>query len=320
MRKTDIYSLRHQHQRSADDADQTEFRALQLGTAVIGSGFYDDRVASAVDDFRGQGPESASWAEDDLVSDAAVGAIHKEIERRIELLPSAYPFKLEAGGGLNYTPCEHNIYELLLATTLAPSLTRGPFVQLPRSFERLASQLVGHYFGTDLTIIHTGSPRDAEVGIRFTDAMNHVCKECNEPTWHPRNDLPKEPDNGDAGVDFVLRKLAPDARPIGQFFVLGQCACGNDWQTKFQDLSLKKFLKWFNPFSLVDPIRVFATPYHVTEGWLYESSREAGVIFDRSRLAAIASGPAARKLVSEWKERADELIDLVRSASLAKGS
>lgn len=46
--------------------------------------------------------------------------------------------------------------------------------------------------------------------------------------------------------------------------------------------------RWFNPLSLVDPVKSFATPRHVADDLLREASREAGIVFDRSRLVLTA--------------------------------
>lgn len=309
MTKTDIHSLRHQRQRASKDADQSELKALALDSAVVATGTYDDRVASAMDDFLAEGPDAPDWAREDLATDAAVGATQDEIERRMKLLGDAYPFQLKSGN-LEYVARKHPIYEFLLVTAVSPSLTAGDFVKLPRSFERVASKLVGLYVGSDVEVIHTGWPRDNSLG--FAKAMADVCASCVEPKWQPQDGLPSAPPaNGDGGVDFVVRKLPPDGRAIGQMFLLGQCACGNDWDTKFNDLNMSSFGKWFNPFSLVPPVRAFATPYCLVDGWLAEASREAGIIFDRIRLTALASRPEAAALVIAMEPIVGPLIELV---------
>ena len=47
--------------------------------------------------------------------------------------------------------------------------------------------------------------------------------------------------------------------------------------------------RWFNPLSLVEPVKSFATPRHVADDLLREASREAGIVFDRSRLVLAAA-------------------------------
>ncbi|EIE49616.1 hypothetical protein C357_17930 [Citreicella sp. 357] len=84
-------------------------------------------------------------------------------------------------------------------------------------------------------------------------------------------------------MDFIFWPPLLDNRSIAQQFFLGQCACGNDWDTKFDDLNLKKLFKWFDA-AVVDPVRLFATPFHIVDAVLIESSREAGFVFDRARI------------------------------------
>lgn len=308
---TDPYGLRHQKQRSAADADQAEFLAIKNGSSAPDAGIYDERVAGAMDDHERQDEiDAESWQEEDLKYDDAVGRVHEEIERRCETLGPAYPFEIHSGG-INYVPNDNLIYEFLLAICNANTLTKGKYVRLPRVFERLSARLIAAYLGDGTRFLHTGAPRDKEIGISFKDAMNTVASETSEWKWGPDEGLPDEPQNGDSGCDFVVWPKPPDNRQIGQLFFLGQCACGNDWDTKLSDLTVKNLGKWFNPLSIVDPVRCFTTPHHITDAMLKEASREGGYIFDRARLVGI--GHACKKLTVEVSIQNEmrNLIDLV---------
>ena len=308
---TDPYSQRHQAQRAAADADQVEFSALRNGSAVVDSGIYDDRVAGAFDDFDVTDPSVTEvWHHEDLRLEAAIGKIHEEIERRSVILKCAYPFKLE-GGTLSYLPRNSRIYEFFLSICNSSTLTSGDHVELPRMFERIAAKLVASYLGEYTQYIHTGWPRDQEIGISFRKAMRTVSERTGEWKWGPEEELPDDPNQGDEGCDFVVWPDAPDGRKIGQLFVLGQCACGNNWQDKYNDLDLKKFQKWFHPLSLVEPVRSFATPHHVTDALLREASRQGGLFFDRARLTTIAFRAKEDALDEKMKEIINRLINLV---------
>lgn len=309
---TDPYSLRHQAQRAAGDADQAEFFALKNGSTVIDIGIYDERVAGAMDDFDPMdGADRASWHEEDLKYDSAVGNILAEIERRTQFMGSAYPFTV-SGGTIKYTPQKHPVYEFLLSICNAATLTTGEFVQLPRLFERLSARLVAAYFGSNTRFIHTGAPRDPEIGSSFRNAMQTVAKQTGEWTWGPDEGLPNEPWQGDAGCDFIVWPKPPDGRKIGQLFLLGQCACGNDWSTKFYDLTVSNLRKWFNPLSTVDPVRCFTTPHHVTDAMLEDASRQAGVIFDRARLVSICKDLPDTDFEKQMRTDMVKLIDLTQ--------
>ncbi len=307
----DPYSLRHQAQRSASDADQVEFSALRNGSSLADSGIYDERMAGAMDDYEvPDGLDHAPWQDEDLKNDSAVGLVHEEIERRRDTMGAAYPFRVR-GATLDYVPNGGLLYEFLLAICNAETITSGRYVRLPRLFERLSARLVAAYLGDRTRFLHTGAPREEDVGRSFRQAMLTLAEATSEWQWGPDEDLPEEPANGDSGCDFVVWPAPPDGRPIGQLFFLGQCACGNDWDTKFNDLTLKRLSKWFNPLSVVDPVRCFATPHHVTDSMLREASREAGYVFDRARLASIAHRSPDGTLETHVQEEMRALVDLV---------
>ena len=311
MTRTDPYSLRHQAQRSAGDADQAEFLALKKGSMIVDAGIYDERVAGAMDDFETQDVAvGESWHAEDLKYDSAVGQIHEEIERRRAIMEARYPFSIE-GGTLVHSPSENSIYEFLLAICNAETITAGEHVRLPRLFERLSARLVAAYFGADTRFIHTGAPRDPEVGSSFKEAMLTVAEKTSEWRWDPEPDLPDEPVHGDSGCDFVVWPVPPDGRQIGQLFILGQCACGNNWDTKLNDLTIKKLEKWFKPLSIVDPVRCFTTPFHITDAMLKDASRDGGIVFDRARLVGISHRAANGTIGQDILSRMNELITLV---------
>lgn len=312
MTRTDPFSLRHQAQRSANDADQAEFLAFKNGSMVVDSGVYDERVAGAMDDFEARDTAALElWHREDLKYDSAVGKIHEEVERRQKIMGDMYPFALETGA-LVYKPSETCVYEFFLAICNAKTITTGKYVDLPRLFERLSARLVAAFFGPHAIYVHTGQPRDPDIGASFKDAMVTVADRSAEWRWGPDEGLPEQPVNGDGGCDFVVWPYPPDGRQIGQLFVLGQCACGNDWPTKFNDLTVKKLQKWFNPLSIVDPVRCFTTPFHVTDAMLKEASREGGLIFDRARLVGITQKMPEGIIEPEVMEQLSELIDLVK--------
>ena len=314
MKLTDPYSQRHQAQRAAKDADQAEFSALRNGSVVVDSGVYDARVAGVFDDFDVNDPSVTEiWHREDLKYDTPVGKIYEEIERRADILEYAYPFELDQGT-LSYSPRNQSIshiYAFFLSICNSHTLTVGNYAWLPRIFERITAKLVASYLGEYARYIHTGSPREPEIGTSFREAMQTVSERAGEWQWDPDDGLPNDPGQGDEGCDFVVWPAAPDGRKIGQLFVLGQCACGNNWQDKYKDLDIKKLQKWFNPLSLVEPVRSFATPHHVTDALLREASREGGLFFDRARLTMIAFRAKEDVLDERMKRCIKRLVDLV---------
>lgn len=310
---SNTYSNRRREQKISVDADQAEYSAVLYGTAVVDAGIYDDRVANALQDDPEADAETPTWQRwqlDDVLNDQRVGGVHEEVERRLALMGDAYPFTL-SGSNLAYNASSTGLYEFCLATSCARSLTEGEYVHLPRTFERLCAQIVKEYLGHNSHAVHVGWPRDETVGTRFEAAMRHLHLQSREWIWAPQPDLSEDPaEVRDEGVDFVVWKRAVDGR-IGQLFILGQCACGNDWDTKFDDLNLGKLRKWFHPVTYVEPVRAFATPHVLSEGHLINAHRDAGLVFDRVRMALIAERAVAPDDILGWQPRLGELASLV---------
>ena len=312
MKTPNDYRRRHEAQRFVENADYAEFCALRDGNAELDSGVYGERVAGTLNDLDVNAHEGKNWQRNDLEYDTAVGRTREEVERRMRILGDVYPFRLQKET-LFHASGVSIVYEFFLSICNATTLASGSHVRLPRLFERIAARLVAAYFGQHATSIHTGAPRSQDTGSSFMQAMQNVAAQTGEWAWGPDDGLPGEQHQGDEGCDFIVWLTASDRRKIGQLFVLGQCACGNDWQSKYGDLDLKKLQKWFNPLSVVDPVRSFATPHHVTDPVLREASRQGGLFFDRARLTMTAHGADGDVVDGEMKESMANLIDLVLS-------
>ena len=304
---------RNASQRCSTDADKVEVNAIRSGYAVVDSGADDERVSGVQDDLAVEASpvgDAETWQLDDLVRDDSAGAIQVELFRRAELLGSAYPFRLEDGTLLYGREAGATVYEFLLAASL-PAYAREPYLKLASAFERVATQIVAAYFGANARSIHIGWPRAQGGSFRKMAAELH--RRTGEWRWGPEDGLDPK-DVKDDGCDFVIWLDASDARQVGQLFVLGQCACGNNWLDKLADLDVKKMARWFKPLSLVDPVRSFATPRHVADDLLREASRKGGLIFDRSRLVrAVESAGGDSVLDVETVASMVELVERLRA-------
>ena len=298
-------------QRLSSDADRVELEALASGYTVIDSGAEDELVAGVLDDLAADSMSPANseeWQRSDLIRDDSVGLIHGELATRLDLLGMAYPFDLHQGT-LIYAKDRHSpIYEFLLSAS-SSKFVSGRHAELPRTFERVATRLVTCYFGANAKGMHIGWPRDGNTSFKAAAAQLHSCT--GEWHWGPEESLDPG-DVKDEGCDFVVWLHPSDGRQIGQLFVLGQCACGNNWQDKYGDLNIKRMEKWFNKLSTVEPVRAFATPWHVGDYLLREASRQAGLLFDRARLVLIASMAGTSAFDNETLARMDDLTALVR--------
>ncbi|WP_027530114.1 hypothetical protein [Bradyrhizobium sp. WSM3983] len=306
----DIHTNRNFHQSIISNADQTELSAIKFGSVVIDSGIQDDRIADALDDYDPALTHLSAWQSRDLKLDTAVGDVSNVLSERSAMLKGAYPFDIK-DGRLVYQPRKSRFYEFCLLITLAKDITTGEYTQLPRSFERICAVLVRTYLGKHAKAIHVGAPRDDVVGKTFQQAMESVQKETGEWIWDPEQGMPVDTSvGGDEGVDFIVWADAMDARR-GHLFVLGQCACGNDWPNKFNDLDLERLKKWMRPLSHVTPVRSFTTPFQMSEGMLRDAQRLAGLVFDRARLAILAHDGLTDPEYEKWEKKLPALCDLV---------
>lgn len=302
MAKTD-WESRKEDERTAKNADQTEFLALKFGSCPLDEGTRDDRTADAMDDFGALDDiNNAQWAVDDSKVDDAVGAIADEVERRFLLMGPFYPF-VKDGNTLTYHRSHTLTYELCLAISSAPTITQSPFNSLPPAFERLCRDVVKCFAGTNASALRTGWPIDDqdERTAKFKSVVDLINKDTQEWVWRPAHGMPEDPshkDVKDLGIDFAVWKKFPDDRK-GMLFLLGQCACGDDWTGKFGDLNIKEIEDdWFRFLSVAAPMRLFAVPHHIPNKTYFEEvNRKAGLTLDRARIVMIAENDANRDLV-----------------------
>ncbi|RZK58475.1 MAG: hypothetical protein EOO87_00145, partial [Pedobacter sp.] len=86
----------------------------------------------------------------------------------------------------------------------------------------------------------------------------------------------------DRSLDIIARKPWDDLRP-SQIVLLIQCAAGNNWKQKLNDLNLTAWTKYIHFAAM--PIKGFTVPVIISdETALQEHSYDAGIIIDRARL------------------------------------
>jgi hypothetical protein len=142
--------------------------------------------------------------------------------------------------------------------------------------------------------------------------MRKVNERTKEWIWRPQRDFGDDPQTtGDEGIDFIVWKEMPDNR-VGKLFILGQCACGDDWSTKFNDLNLGKINKWFQPLCYAQPpVRAFTTPHHLSDMSLVNAQTQAGIVFDRARLALIGEAFYSDPELVKWHPQIEELVAMI---------
>lgn len=129
-----------------------------------------------------------------------------------------------------------------------------------------------------------GFPRDSldPKYKSFKSALELLKNMIQEGTITPN---PVSRNQKDAGLDIVVWRNFPDGK-TNKFIFLGQCAAGNDFKDKRNDI-LK--IDGFFTF-LTTPIKGFFVPHELDDDDWGELSftRYIGIIFDRSRIASYA--------------------------------
>ena len=295
------------------NADEAELNALKRGVTPIDVGLADDIIA---DEHHSDLPEHGyTWRDEEFALDMATGPVIQEIDRRISLGAASYPFVRE-GNSLHYNPSETLIYELCLETSLQKNLSSKPFNQLPILFELVVTEVAKCYLGHSAEGIRTGAPshNPIERPTNFKALMERV----NEltkgefpwiPTVHLKDgESPTAPK--DEGLDFVVWKPFGDFR-MGQLFILGQCACGDDWESKFNDLQVERLERWINPVSIAKFLRAFSVPHHIPGHAIFSDvCRRAGITFDRLRISKVAEENALH-FRDKFGDQISSTIDLV---------
>jgi hypothetical protein len=312
----DGYTIRHHEQDICFNADQTELYAIRNGRAPLDIAVADNIVAGELNDLEVIDRDIEEWEKLDLAMDAEVGEVHAELLRRKDILGTEYPFTVNPSS-LNYTPSDSMLYEYCLGICLAPSITVGAYVELPRYFEEIVGIVIAKHLGPSWNSYRTGAPRSRgeparvdEMFKRLSDLTSNQTEWC----WNPSPQFPQEDNTtGDKGIDFVVWRRAPDTR-IGQPYVAGQCACGNNWEAKLLELSFDRLKPFINPMPYVLPIRCFATPRILSDGNFLNSSTQAGWVVDRLRLVSMARDFSTD---ADYVRQFDDLARLFRLAEAA---
>lgn len=261
------------------------------------------------------GSQDAFFVEEDAVLETpaeriegVLEAVFTEAEYRISACGEQYPFQLNGNVLLRRDEDAATVYTfLLLLSEFGEGRTRGP--NGAKLFEDVCAHAASGYFGCQETETYVfGFPR--RIGPKnFIDAVTTLCNKLRE--GQPDKNSPRASVKKDGGLDIVAWRNFPDLRS-SKLIAFGQCATGQNWHGKTHELLPETWCrKWLLKHPLAKPLKMFFLPHAVSESEWSELGYDAGVIFDRFRIAyhsELAIPETLRKSLQDWNSRAKSRI------------
>jgi hypothetical protein len=216
--------------------------------------------------------------------ETACGEILGEVNRRALAANGAYPFKVDSSGVVvtgnvkDYAP-----YVFCLCLSWFGWKQRKGNRTFPRRmFEDLSKYAAQAFVGGKA--LRFGAPR-VELPKSFKEALTHLAVAIGE--GQARN-LEKRVKAQDDTLDLIAWRDFPDGAE-GKLILVGQCASGLNWEGKKRELDHVAFFNdWFSdqPPSLHGGMRVcLFVPHRIAKKKWIPTTRRAGIIFDRCRIA-----------------------------------
>ncbi len=213
-------------------------------------------------------------------------ATFSELDRRAAAAKDAYPFAVDGslvqlrGDRWQDYPCY--VFCLLVSYF---GVIKSKKLDPTRLFEEIARLALSRYVGGRAE--QFGFPRP-KLPKAFVSAVKALCvgmkegKGVRTPGAHPGAK--------DEALDIAAWRPFPDEL-AGKLIIFGQCAAGKNWFEKRSELVPTSFCKkWMEEQPVVDPIKAFVIPHRVEPGNWYYLSCDAGIIFERCRVAYLSHG------------------------------
>lgn len=221
----------------------------------------------------------------DQSPEVLIARVFTEIERRITATGDAYPFSRggaaisRKGPIADYVPYVFCLVLSFFKWKAKAGVPHNPWLL----FEELAYVAAGEYLNaSDTSMLFGTSARKKKQSFRT--AIGDLCVRLREGKEFRDQKTSAKDDK----LDLVVWKEFPD-RGSSQIVMFGQCAAGEDWPKKVNELQPIPFSDQWLAVPLVSPvIRSFYVPHRIdAEQWEYYA-RRAGVLFDRCRIAHFA--------------------------------
>lgn len=234
-------------------------------------------------------------------------ALDETARRQKICLEAHYPFVIHATSLKSGANSADTVYAFLLLLSFlkgnAPNHAKAA-----KLFEEISAEAGAAYLGCNSSsdAFVFGFPRRLEPK-GFLPAVAELCGKNRLNEGSADIDEPKTAHQKDARLDVVVWKNFPDCRR-GRLILFGQCATGADWEDKVYSLDPHKWReKWLVEPLLPCPQGAFFIPFAVSdEDWKHVLI-DGGVLFDRFRIAGLASAKLPedmRNQIAEWNKAA----------------
>ena len=307
------WALHHEHTKWAEEVDQLEWAALQLGNSPVFASQLDDDIVDIFLEVESAQESEAFEAEGGLETveeriegklreaneeadraeqkrENLTAGVQAEIARRNEVLGEHYPF-VRDGSSLSFRGNDspaHKVYLECLKTSVVPTREDR------EAFERLVGRALKAYLGEDRAVVKPfgwQAKPEADQPRRIKEMVEQLESETGEWPWNPAVGFPADPPVmlvKDLGIDTIAWLPMPDQR-WGRLFIVAQCATGQtNWEDKLNDVSWERITNWIRPMPNRWSIRCFAIPFHLPNDIRWqEVSRQGGLFLDRSRITLL---------------------------------
>ena len=302
-------------------ADFLELCTLRSGTGSISIQEFirDLRIGNATEVIADSEDRDEDYENDNEDESIAQTAFDELDERRRNFGQQAmfYPFELSETSISLKEDGDESLYTFLALLSWCGKDAGPRGIDGERIFEEIcakaAESYLGHHGDGRVRSIVFGFPRRV-LPAGFSAALDDLCKQLGEGGSH-RNGRPKLTDQKDGKLDVVAWVEFQDRRQ-GKLITFGQCATGRNWQEKISELPPpdRWCTHWMAETPSVLPIRSFFVPHRVErDRWLH-SCTFGGLLYDRCRIASLASN-AEDDLRLRWIKWSSHVLNVLRTTS-----
>jgi len=284
---------------------QEYIRDLRIGNAA-------ETIADANDD------DADLDGDEEAEEDLAQQAFDELDERLRNLGPSSgqYPFEVASNTVALRDGGDESLYTFLALLSWFGKDAGPEGMDGEKIFEDVCARAAHAYLGGTggrVTSVVFGFPRRV-LPKGFASALDSLCKSMGEGGGH-RKGRAKLPDQKDGKLDIVSWIEFHDRRQ-GKLISFGQCATGRNWDKKISDLPPPDRWcgYWMADTPTALPVRSFFVPHRIDrDSWSY-SSFFGGILYDRCRIASLASG-GDEPLRIQWVEWSAHVLRVMRGAT-----